>query len=71
MSRIMCLETLPKIPIVDFSKENLKPGTDSWFPACNNVWHALEEYVEILGMFSLYHSFLISFSIEILGMFRY
>ena len=28
-------------------------------------------YVEILGMLSLYHSFLISFSVEILGMFRY
>ena len=27
--------------------------------------------VEILGMLSLYHSFLISFSVEILGMFRY
>ncbi|KAJ9692484.1 hypothetical protein PVL29_011512 [Vitis rotundifolia] len=40
----MGLETLPKIPIVDFSTENLKPGTDSWFPACNNVRHALEEY---------------------------
>ena len=26
---------------------------------------------EILGMLSLYHSFLISFSVEILGMFRY
>ena len=44
MSRIMGLETLPKIPMVDFSKENLKPGTDSWLPACNNVRHALEEY---------------------------
>ena len=27
--------------------------------------------VEILGMLSLYHYFLISFSVEILGMFRY
>ena len=27
--------------------------------------------VEILGMLSLYHSFLVSFSVEILGMFRY
>ncbi|RVW28962.1 putative 2-oxoglutarate-dependent dioxygenase AOP1.2 [Vitis vinifera] len=44
MSRIVGLETLPKIPMVDFSKENLKPGTDSWLPACNNVRHALEEY---------------------------
>ncbi|XP_034696503.1 probable 2-oxoglutarate-dependent dioxygenase AOP1.2 [Vitis riparia] len=44
MSRIVGLETLRKIPIVDFSKENLKPSTDSWFPACNNVRHALEEY---------------------------
>ena len=33
----------------------------------NNIMN----YVEILGMFSLYHSFLISFSVEILGMFRY
>ena len=62
MSKIMGLETLPKIPIVDFSKENLKPGTDSWFPACNNVWHALEEYVEILGMLRYQ---------EILGILRY
>ena len=28
-------------------------------------------YVEILGMFSVYHSFLILFSVEILGMFKY
>ena len=27
--------------------------------------------VEILGMFSVYHSFLILFSVEILGMFKY
>ena len=30
-----------------------------------------DEVVEILGMLSLYHSFLISFSVKILGMFRY
>ena len=30
-----------------------------------------EESVEILGMLSVYHSFLILFSVEILGMFKY
>ena len=30
-----------------------------------------EDCVEILGMLSLYHYFLMSFSVEILGMFRY
>ena len=29
------------------------------------------ENVEILGMLSVYHSFLILFSVEILGMFKY
>ena len=30
-----------------------------------------EDLVEILGMLSEYHSFLILFSVEILGMFKY
>ncbi|PON89432.1 Oxoglutarate/iron-dependent dioxygenase [Trema orientale] len=33
-----------KIPIIDFTDENLKPGSDSWVLACNQIRHALEEY---------------------------
>ena len=33
-----------KIPIVDLTKENLKPGTDEWFLACKEIRHAFEEY---------------------------
>ncbi|XP_002517546.2 probable 2-oxoglutarate-dependent dioxygenase AOP1 [Ricinus communis] len=34
----------PKIPVIDFSQENLKPGTSSWVSTCKNVLRALEEY---------------------------
>ena len=37
-------ETQAKLPIIDFSGENLKSGSDSWFTACNDVRHAFEEY---------------------------
>ncbi|KAL6137685.1 hypothetical protein ACLB2K_062974 [Fragaria x ananassa] len=33
-----------KVPIVDLSKENLKPGTDSWLLAGKEIKYALEEY---------------------------
>ncbi|CAK9174665.1 unnamed protein product [Ilex paraguariensis] len=33
-----------KLPIINFNKENLKPGTSSWFDICNEVTRALEEY---------------------------
>lgn len=35
---------LPKLPVIDFSMENLKSGTSSWFSKCNNVKSAFEEY---------------------------
>ncbi|GKV35775.1 hypothetical protein SLEP1_g43995 [Rubroshorea leprosula] len=34
----------PKLPVLDFTKGNLKPGTESWLSACKNVRKALEEY---------------------------
>lgn len=37
-------ETELKIPLVDFTKENLKPGTDEWFSACSEIRSAFEEY---------------------------
>ncbi len=40
----MASQTLPNVPIIDLSKEDLKPGTTSWLSACRNVCHALEEY---------------------------
>ncbi|PON46692.1 Non-heme dioxygenase N-terminal domain containing protein [Parasponia andersonii] len=33
-----------KIPVVDFSKEELKPGTASWVSSREAVCHALEDY---------------------------
>lgn len=33
-----------KLPILDFAKEDLKPGTSSWLKACSDVRLALEEY---------------------------
>ena len=33
-----------QITFIDFSKENLKPGTSSWLSTRNKVQSALEEY---------------------------
>ncbi|KAK2651470.1 hypothetical protein Ddye_011326 [Dipteronia dyeriana] len=40
----MEVKALAKVPVVDFSKEALIPGSNSWLSACNEVRHALEEY---------------------------
>lgn len=37
-------ETQPQIPVIDFSDENMKPGTDTWHSACHVVRTALEDY---------------------------
>lgn len=39
---ITCTEA--KIPVIDFSGEDLKPGTSSWLEACKKVCNALEDY---------------------------
>ncbi|KAJ6711758.1 2-OXOGLUTARATE-DEPENDENT DIOXYGENASE AOP3-LIKE [Salix purpurea] len=36
--------SLPELPVIDFSKENLKPGKSSWLSTCKDVMCALEEY---------------------------
>ncbi|KAL5853570.1 hypothetical protein ACOSQ3_008688 [Xanthoceras sorbifolium] len=40
----MVLETTPKLPAIDLSREDLKPGTSCWRSACNDIRLALEEY---------------------------
>lgn len=35
---------MPKLLVVDFTKEDLKPGTTSWSLACNDIKHALENH---------------------------
>ncbi|KAK6912129.1 Isopenicillin N synthase-like, Fe(2+) 2OG dioxygenase domain [Dillenia turbinata] len=40
----MVSETLPKLPVINLSDENLKPGTSDWISTCNDVIKALEEY---------------------------
>ncbi|KAI9161174.1 hypothetical protein LWI28_015117 [Acer negundo] len=37
-------QTLPKLPVIDFSKEDLKPGTQTWFSTCKEICQALEEH---------------------------
>ncbi|KAJ4835319.1 hypothetical protein Tsubulata_942121 [Turnera subulata] len=38
------LSVPPKLPVINFSKEDLKPGTSSWLSTAKEVLHALEEY---------------------------
>lgn len=40
----MAAQTQTNIPVVNFSDENLKPGTTSWLKVRNDVCLALEEY---------------------------
>jgi len=40
----MGTENLPKLPVIQFSMETLKPGTSCWFSVRKDVLHALEEY---------------------------
>jgi isopenicillin N synthase-like dioxygenase len=40
----MSSETHPKVPVIDFSSEKLKPGTTSWSLTCDDIRRALEEY---------------------------
>ncbi|KAJ0007805.1 hypothetical protein Pint_29961 [Pistacia integerrima] len=35
---------LPKLPVLDFSRKDLEPGTTTWFKTCNDVRQALEDY---------------------------
>ncbi|XP_057503833.1 probable 2-oxoglutarate-dependent dioxygenase AOP1 [Actinidia eriantha] len=35
---------MPKLLVVDFTKENLKPGSSDWTLACNNINYALEQH---------------------------
>ncbi|KAM1787351.1 hypothetical protein ACFX11_037752 [Malus domestica] len=45
MSVTSVTQTVPKIPVVDFSQEGcLKPGTSYWLSVRGNVCHALEEF---------------------------
>uniref|UniRef100_A0A2N9I584 Fe2OG dioxygenase domain-containing protein n=1 Tax=Fagus sylvatica TaxID=28930 RepID=A0A2N9I584_FAGSY len=37
-------ELQPKLPVLDFSNENLKPGTSSWLSKSKEVRQALEDY---------------------------
>ncbi|GFZ04110.1 2-oxoglutarate (2OG) and Fe(II)-dependent oxygenase superfamily protein [Actinidia rufa] len=36
--------TLPNLLVVDFTKENMKPGSSDWTLACKNIKHALEQH---------------------------
>ena len=40
----MAIQTQAKIPTVDFSNEDLKPGSSSWSSMRRDVCRALEEY---------------------------
>lgn len=40
----MASTPVSNLPIIDLTKENLKPGTTSWLASCASLRHALEEY---------------------------
>lgn len=40
----MVSEAAPKLPVIDLSKETMKPGSSCWVEACGYVRQALEEY---------------------------
>ncbi|PON57128.1 Oxoglutarate/iron-dependent dioxygenase [Trema orientale] len=53
-----------KIPVINFSEENLKPGSDSWILTSKQVRYALEEY----GCFEVtYHRFTLQLHNSIFG----
>ncbi|XP_039019424.1 probable inactive 2-oxoglutarate-dependent dioxygenase AOP2 [Hibiscus syriacus] len=39
----MGLESHRKLPVINFSEKNLKPGSSAWTSTCNDVQRALEE----------------------------
>ncbi|KAM7472062.1 hypothetical protein LguiA_010245 [Lonicera macranthoides] len=43
--------TKPKLPLIDFTEENLKPGSTSWLKTGKNVQAALEEYGCFVAVF--------------------
>ncbi|KAF2323290.1 hypothetical protein GH714_034473 [Hevea brasiliensis] len=36
--------TVAKIPVIDFTSDDLKPGTSSWVSVCREICSALEEH---------------------------
>lgn len=40
----MASNKLPKLPVLDLTHENIKPGSSSWSASCEDVRQALEEY---------------------------
>ncbi|RDX86165.1 putative 2-oxoglutarate-dependent dioxygenase AOP1.2, partial [Mucuna pruriens] len=40
-----------QLPVVDFTNENLKPGTDAWVSACQVVRSALEDHGGFLALY--------------------
>ncbi|TKY53413.1 2-oxoglutarate-dependent dioxygenase AOP1.2 [Spatholobus suberectus] len=44
-------QTQSQLPVVDFTNENLKPGTDTWVSACQVVRSALEDHGGFLALY--------------------
>ncbi|KAK7344980.1 hypothetical protein VNO77_15299 [Canavalia gladiata] len=44
-------QTLSHLPVIDFTNENLKPGTESWISACKVVRSALEDQGVFLALY--------------------
>ncbi|KAM3699893.1 hypothetical protein ACJW31_05G059800 [Castanea mollissima] len=61
----MAVQAMCRLPIIDFSIEDLKPGTSSWLSTRNKVQSALEEY----GCFEAVYDKIISLELhnEIFG----
>ncbi|KAK4270674.1 hypothetical protein QN277_019452 [Acacia crassicarpa] len=47
---------LTNLPVIDFTKKDLKPGTDSWQSTCQSVRQALEDYGCFVAVFHKFAS---------------
>ncbi|KAF8011703.1 hypothetical protein BT93_J2089 [Corymbia citriodora subsp. variegata] len=47
---------LPELPVIEFSRENLNPGTDLWISTSKRVVFALEEYGCFVAKYSVFTS---------------
>lgn len=45
-------ESQHPLPVIDFSDENLKPGTGTWVSACDVVRGALEDHGGFLALYN-------------------
>lgn len=44
-------QTQSQLPLIDFTNQNLKPGTDTWLSTCHDVRSALEDHGGFMALY--------------------